>query len=154
MFDAEVITRKQSAGRPIEDTPILNAVGLMRHLIGSEAGANLRVDDEIERLTGRTVLDSTPSASARRVSEFILGRRPIPDWVDYASRRWCVATLTEAMKRRKVQISLEYVPGRRCAAAEVELLAEGLVASLLAAVVDHNQKRFSATLGIVDAIMR
>lgn len=141
---------KKSVGRPIEESPIRNAVGLMRHLIGTETGANLRVAAEIEKMAGRPVLTGLPATAARRVSEFILGRKSIPDWVDHAARRWCVQVLAEAMRHR--EIGILNAPCRLSATAQRELLAEGLVASLLAAVVDEDERRTAAIFRLVNTI--
>lgn len=141
---------RNPVGRPIEAAPVINAVGLMRHLIGAETGANLRVAAEIERMAGRPVLTGQPGTAARRVSEFVLGRKSVPGWVDHAARRWCVHQLADASRRH--ELGVVNMPGRVSASEGRLLVAEGLVSSLLTAVMDQDEKRAAGLLKRINAI--
>jgi len=143
---------RKAVGRPIVDTPILNAVGLMRHLVGAESGANLRVAAEIETIAGRPVLPGPPAAAARRISDFVRGRKSVPEWVENAARQWCVRILVQTLKSGKVGLVLENTSVRLTASAMRELLAEGLVATTLSRAANHHKNGIDAILHAIDAI--
>lgn len=144
--------KRNLPGRPIEDAPILNIVGLMRYLIEPETGVNLRVAAEIEAIAGRPVLSGSSSSAAARVSDFIYGHASVPDWVDRAARKWCVMTLSECMGRRNNPVVIDRAPVHLSTSEERELLAEGLVGALLSAVADQEGRRAAKVLRFIDAI--
>ncbi len=140
-------------GRPIEDAPVLNIVGLMRYLIEPETGVNLRVAAEIEAIAGRPVLSGSSSSAAARVSDFIYGHASVPDWVDRAARTWCVKTLSACMRHPDNPVLInEIAPVRLSASEERELLAEGLVGTLLSAIANQENRRAAKLLQFIDAI--
>lgn len=149
-----------SAGRHIVERPIQNVIGLMRHLLGNDAGVNIRVAEEIEAMTKRSlvrVVDKDGAAAirqqlTRRVSDFAAGCRPIPHWFETAAREWCVLKIMGRVGRKRVELTVDGSGISLACGPATRLMADGLVGLVLHHAQARQDKKVASCLRLIDEL--
>lgn len=160
-WDTGVTAIKNPVGRPIVAAPILNAVGLMRHLLGNAQGVNIQVAEEIEAMAGRSLFPRVEKGSSegvarqqisKRISEFAAGGKPIPHWFETAAREWCVLEVMSRIAGKNVELKVDASAINLTRAPAARVLAEGLVGLVLHHAAIREEKKGAACLRLIEKL--
>ncbi len=138
-----------------------NVIGLMRHLIGNDAGVNIQVAEEIEAMTGRSLVPQIEGKSSeantrqqisKRISEIAAGGKPIPHWFETAAREWCVLEVMSRIAGKNVELKVDASAINLTRAPAARVLAEGLVGLVLHHAAIREEKKVAACLRLIEKL--
>ncbi|WP_018079141.1 hypothetical protein [Thiobacillus denitrificans] len=138
-----------------------NVIGLMRHLIGNDAGVNIQVAEEIEAMTGRSLVPQIEGKSSeantrqqisKRISEIAAGGKPIPHWFETAAREWCVLEVMSRIAGKNVELKVDASAINLTRAPAARVLAEDLVGLVLHHAAIREEKKVAACLRLIEKL--